>query len=494
MSSQSELIRFDLVAIQGTFWRYASYFGGKLMMFLSTLVLARLLAKEDFGVVGYALASIAFLDIAADLGMSEAVVFHEEKNDTNSTAFWASVGIGLLLFAISWILAPFLALYFKDDRVIPVFRVMALTFPLAALGSTHYSILRKRLAFERTAVPEFLRALTKGVVSVILAFSGFGAWSLVWGQLSGTLIATIVLWVITPWRPMFVFNISKAVTLVTYGLKYIGTDILAALLLNLDYLLIGRYLGAVTLGVYVLAYRVPELLILQFARILSKVTFPIYTKMRDLPGGMAQGFGKATGYVSLITVPVGLGLALIAKPFTLIILSDKWAEAIPVMQGIAIYCLFLSLIHNTGSAYKALGKFNVMTWISISRLMILFPALWWATAVVNNIVAVGWMHALVAFIGSVISLLVTSKILKLSIRKLFTLLWPSFLAGGLMAGFVSLSLEMSATMSQTAQLLIAIPTGALTYFLALWFIRRDLIVSVYRKIINAMSMGRKRAA
>ncbi len=491
MNPSVEPTKFGHVAIQGTAWRYASYFGGKLMVFLSTLVLARLLSPEDFGVVGYALASIAFLDIASDLGMAEAVVFHKEDSRTNSTAFWVSLGIGFFLFALSWVIAPYLAIYFKDDRVIPVFRAITLTFPATALGSTHDALLRKQLAFGKTAVPEFLRALTKGVVSVLLAIWGFGAWSLVWGQVGGTFVASIVLWIITTWRPTFEFDVAKAKALIAYGLKYIGTDVLSVLLLNLDYLLIGRYLGAASLGIYVLAYRVPELLILQFARILSKVTFPIYTKMRDIPGGMARGFGKATGYVSLLTVPMGIGLLVIARPFTLIFLTDKWESAIPVMQGIAIYCLFLSLIHNTSSVYKALGKFDVMTWLGITRLVFLFPALWWATASVGSIVAVGWMHALVAFIGSLISLLVTARILSLPLRELIKLLSPSIFSGTVMGFVVYLILQLTNSLSSLGQLLVAIPAGGLVYLAVLWFVQRDLVLGAYEKVVAAI-LGRKK--
>ncbi len=486
MNSSAEATPFGVVAIQGTMWRYASYFGGKLMVFLSTLILARLLSVEDFGVVGYALASIAFLDIASDLGMAEAVVYHKEDNRTNSTAFWVSLGIGFFLFALSWVIAPFLAIYFKDERVIPVFRAITLTFPITALGSTHDALLRKQLAFGKTAMPEFLRALTKGVVSVLLAFGGFGAWSLVWGQVGGTLVASIVLWVITPWRPMFEFDFIKAKSLISYGMKYIGTDVLSVLLLNLDYLLIGRYLGAAALGIYVLAYRVPELLILQFARILSKVTFPIYTKMRDVSGGMARGFGKATSYVSLLTVPMGLGLMIVARPFTLIFLTDKWESAIPVMQGIAVYCLFLSLIHNTGAVYKAVGKFGVMTWIGIVRLVLLFPALWWATTMAESVVAVGWMHALVAFLGSLVSLGVTARLLELPLRSLGNMLFPSFFAGAVMGGVVYMLLESLVLLSSINQLLIAIPVGGLVYFAILWLIRREMILGIYEKIMTAV--------
>ncbi len=487
MNSADERPEFGVVAIRGTAWRYASYFGGKFLVFLSTIVLARLLTKDDFGLVGYALTTIAFLDVASDLGVAEAVVYHKEDKVIYSTAFWISLAIGIVLFGLSWVLSPLLAVYFRDERVVEINRLMALTFPFTALGSTHEAILRKNLSFDRAAVPVFLRAVTKGVVSVVLAFMGFGAWSLVWGQVSGPLISSIVLWVITPWKPTIDFDLSRASSLLRYGMKNIGSDFLSMILLNLDYWLVGRYLGAVALGVYTLSYRMPELLILQFARIVSQVVFPIYTKMRNIPDGLANGFRKATAYVSLVTVPLGLGLALLARPFTIVFLTEKWIDAVPVIQAIALYSLFLSLMHNTSSVYKAQGNFKVMMSISIVRLMILFPALWWATTVADSIIAVGWMHVCVALISLIISLTVASRILRSSISGLFVSLWPSILAGGVMAAFVVIVLRLSVDLPSIVQLLLAVPVGALAYGAMLWLVSREVVLEAVRKLQSAIS-------
>lgn len=486
MTVVEERTQYGQTAIQGTAWRYLSYFSGKFMVFLSTIILARLLSKDDFGVVGYALTSIAFLDIASDLGVAEAVVYSRDDRGVYSTAFWSSIFIGLLLFGISWALAPFIALYFRDDRVIAVFRVMALTFPFSALGSTHDAILRKTLSFGRSTIPEFLRAFGKGLISVILAFMGFGVWSLALGQLCGTLISSIVLWIVTPWRPSFEFHVSKISFLMNYGLKYIGTDLLSALLLNLDYLLVGRYLGAAALGVYTLAYRMPELLILQFARILSKVIFPIYTKMREVPGGLARGFAKATSYISLLTVPLGLGLMLVAAPFTQVFLSEKWMEAVPVIQAISLYAMLLSLIHNATSAYKATANFGVMTWLSLGRLTLLFPALWWAAAIRGSIVAVGWMHVLVALVSSLGSLYVAARVLGLPLKELAASMKPALFAGAGMAAAVYGVLFLLDGAPAWGQLLAAIAVGGLIYFLGLWFAGRSAFLDVVEKIRAAI--------
>lgn len=478
--------RYGSLAIMGVAWRYTSYFGGKFLVFISTIVLARLLSKDDFGVVGYALTAIAFLDVASELGVAEAVVYYEEDEKKFSTAFWIGLLIGIALFSLSWILAPLLVLWFQDERVLIVFRLMALSFPLSALGSTHEAVLRKKLEFGKTTIPLFVRALGKGVISVIFALLGYGFWSLIWGQLGGILISSLTFWLISSWRPSIEFDFSRARALVSYGVKDIGSNFLSMIILNLDYWLVGRYLGAELLGIYTLAYRMPELLILQFARIISQVVFPIYTKLRDRKGGLARSFEKTTTYVSLVTIPLGLGLALVAKPFVIVFLTEKWLAAVPVLQMIAIYSMFLSLIHSANSAYKAVGNFNAITWLGIFRLVLLLPAMWWATFIQGSIIAVGQVHAIVAFVGSLLGLFVAARLLGLPLRNLYFSLQPSVVAGLCMAGVVVLMLNLTANYTPVFQLLIVIPVGALVMLVSLWFMNQDLLQMIKQDIIHTL--------
>lgn len=486
MTIEEKQSKFGRVAIHGVAWRYVSYFGGKFMVFISTIFLARLLAKDDFGIVGYALTAIAFLDVASDLGVTEAIVYYDENKRNYSTAFWIGLLIGIFLFALSWLVAPFLVSWFHDERVLDVFRVMALTFIFSALGSTHEAVLRKNLAFGKTTIPVFLRAVSKGVISILLAFMGYGAWSLVWGQLGGTLISSISLWWLTPWRPTFEFDLSRARALMNFGVKDIGTNFLAMILLNMDYWLVGRYLGAEVLGVYTLAYRLPELLILQFARIISQVIFPIYTKMRGQDGGLARGFEKTTTYVSLVTIPLGLGLALVARPFTVVFLTEKWLDAVPIMQMIALYAMFLSLIHNASSAYRALGDFKSITWLGLFRLALLLPALWWAASIKGSAVVVSQVHVVVAFIGCVVGLIVAARMLGLPLRNLYLSIQPSLLAGVAMAGAVAITLRLIVDYSALLQLVIAVPVGGFIMILALWLLNRSLMQKLKQDLLGAI--------
>jgi O-antigen/teichoic acid export membrane protein len=478
---------FGRTTIHGTAWRYLAFISGKLLVFVSTVILARLLTPDDFGVVGYAVTAITFLDIVNDLGVGPALIYHDEDERTSTTAFWLSLSFGIALLGIGWVLAPYAGAYFRDPRVIPVTRALSFTFPINALGGIQASVLYKKLSFGKMLIPDLLMAFTKGIVSIGLAMLGLGAWSLIWGQISGTLVSSAVYWIITPWHPNFAFDTKVARGLISYGLNIVWVDLLSEVLLNLDYILVGRYLGSVELGLYTLAFRMPDLMILQFSRVLGQVVFPVFTHMRDVPGNLARAFSQVLRYVSLVTIPLGIGLSLVAAPLVITLFTSKWEGAIPVVQAIALYAMLLSLVYNAGDAYKAEGRPQVIVWLGLVRLGLLFPALWWAVTGAGSIVAVGWMQALVAFLGAGLELYVASRLLHLSIATVLDAVRPAALAGLLMAVFVKAVLYLTAADPAWQQLLLGIASGGVIYILALWILERGVVLDVVRMMRSAVA-------
>jgi O-antigen/teichoic acid export membrane protein len=461
-------------AVRGMAWRYLSYISAKLMVFVSTVVLARLLSKDDFGLVGFAITAIVFLEVLS-VGTGPAVIYFADDNRLATSAFWLGQAVGLGLFGLSWVLAPAIADFFHDARVIPAFRVLSLTFPIAAVGDIHAALLQKWLAFDRIFIPELLLAMVKGLSSIALAFWGFGAWSLIWGQLAATIASSAAYWIVAAWRPSFTFDLQLARSIMGYGLRYISSDVISVFVLNLDYLLVGRYLGSVALGVYTLAFRLPDLLVMQIVSLLSGVLFPLYSQMRDVPGSVARGFLATTRYVSLLTVPLGVGMALVAQPLVTVFFTDKWADAVPVIRAIALYAVFRSFAYNAGSAYKAQGKPQVITWIEGARLAILLPALWWAVTQAQTIVAVGWTQAAVSLAASIFDLSIAARILRMSAGELAVALRPALVAGTVMAGAVLAALQTTALGPSWLQLTSAVAVGAIVYVACLRLVQPDVI-------------------
>src|SRR5690606_13084466 len=171
-------------ALRGTVFAYVARYGGQGLGFISTIVLARTLSQEQFGLAGFALVVTGFLEILRGFGIGAAVIYLGDEPRRRDTAFYLAVASGLLLYLVTWAIAPLAASFFGDTRVTEMTRVLALSFPIAAFSTVHRALLDKRLAFGRRVVPELGRGAGKAAVAIALALSGFGAWSIVWGQIA----------------------------------------------------------------------------------------------------------------------------------------------------------------------------------------------------------------------------------------------------------------------------------------------------------------------
>lgn len=474
------------IALRGTFWVYISTYGGKFLAFVATTILARLLMKEDFGVAGYALIFIGFLEMINGLGVGSALIFYPLDSERNNSAFWLGLWIGAVLFVATWILAPLAGDFFNDERAVPVTRTLALTFPISALGNVHDAILRKNLSFKIKAIPDFVRNVCKGVFSVAFALMGFGAWSLIIGQLAGTLFSIFAYWYVVPWRPSIFISTGFIRPLLSYGFNIVSVNVLGVLILNADYLLVGRYLGAAALGVYTLAFRVPDLLIGQFADTIAQVLFPVYSKMADDAELIKRGLMMTLRYVSMVTVPIGFGLAAVSSQFVLTFFTVKWADTIPVLVLISIASTINSLSYNFGDVYKAQGKPQILTRLSMLRALILLPSLWWAVTKPATLLAVGWVVVVVAVIGTLLQFLAARVILGISLRDLFDAFRPAMLGNLFMLLFVNIVLRLFSDSTPLVQLIAGIFAGGISYFCILWLFQREDIIGVFQVLRKSL--------
>ncbi len=464
---------------KGTFWIYAASYGGKFFYFLSTLVLARLLSQDDYGVVGYATVVISFLDVLSDLGIGPALIYHKENPKTADTAFWLGMLIAAALYGLSWLVAPLAGWYFNDPRAIPIIRTLALVFPISAFSNIHNTLLKKNLGFRQKFLPDFIRSTSKGLLSIVLALLGLGPWSLILGQLLSTLLSTVVYWRVLPWWPTLRFDRVLARSLLTYGLSIVGLNGLASLLTNVDYLFVGRFLGTVALGTYTMAFRIPDLLISEFCLIISVVLFPVYVRVRDESAeALNKAFLNTLRYISLVTIPMGLGLALVARPFVLAFLTAKWMDAVPVIQSISIFSMLFSLSLNTGSLYKAQGRVDVMVKLALVRLGLIIPAMFFVIHTFGTIASVGWAQAAVATISGTLNLYVAARMVGTDLFQVWKALQPAALSGIVMALAVFGLLTFTAAWPPLFQILLAILSGGAVYAALLYWQEQKLVLQL----------------
>lgn len=473
--------------LKGTFWVYLARYSGKFLNFISVTILARLLLQDDFGVAGYALVVVGFLEITG-LGIGPALIYYDKNPRRTNTAFWLALLLGVVLYGFGYMAAPLVGLFFQDMRAVPVTRVLALTFPLIGLSAVPQAMLRKELAFNRNFVPNFSGSLVKGILGIFLAWSGFGAWSIIFAQLAGTSTNVIAYWLIMPekWRPSFRIDLSFVSPLLRYGSQIIAIEILGVLLINVDYLIVGRYLGAAALAIYTIAFRLPELLIMNLSSLVGKVLFPVYSKLKDDPAAIGRGFLVATRYVTMLTLPMGIGMALVSRPLVLIIFTEKWADAIPVVAAIAIYSAIRS-IYADGGAFKALGKPEMTTKLHIASLFILAPILWWVTVQFNSLAIIAWTQVVMVSIIGLFRLIVTCHVLQIRLADVFHVIQPALIGSGFMFVAVWLVLFLIPADMLMWQLIAAVPVGLLVYGSTMWWLQRDLMQQAGLTVRAALS-------
>jgi O-antigen/teichoic acid export membrane protein len=465
----------------GFIWNFSAYFLGKLVVLITTSILARLLAKSDFGLVTAALVAINYLSVFKDLGLGVALIQRKEDiKEAANTVFTINLFIGLALAVLVIPLAPFIAVFFRDPQVVPVLRWMGVSFVINALGSVHTNWLVRDLDYRRKLTPELGGALVKGGVSIGMAYLGYGVWSLVFGQIAGALASVLLVWMILPWRPRFTIDRNVAGSLMKFGVSVTAIDIITQITDNIDYVIVGRFFGLVPLSIYTLAYRLPEMLLIGNLWVMGGVVFPAFSSIQDRPEDLRRGFLASVRVVELFAVPICLGLLIAADPIVRVVFGDQWLEAIPVLRVLAVYAWFYSLGYHVGGFYKAIGRPDILLRLSLLTLVIIIPSL--LIGARFGIIGVAVGHLVAVLIRRIISLAVATRFVNVSIMDIFGELRSSLL-GAMVMGPVTLAITyLSSDLNPFLQLALIVLAGAISYLLALWGTEKENLLRLLRLV------------
>lgn len=450
-------------AARGAAWNYVVFAIGRMLSLLTTAVLARLLVPEDFGLVALASVAVGYLSVLKDLGLGAALIQRpEDAEETADTVFTWNLLLGAALTAATFVVAPWVAEFFSEPRVTPLLRAIGLTFVLNSLGTVHSLRLLKELEFKRKLLPDLAQSIGKGICSVGLALLGAGVWALVGGQLFGVVAFVATSWTVRPWMPRLTLSPLLARQLLRYGLPVLGFDTLTALNDSMDYVVIGRLIGTAELGIYTLAYRIPELLVMSLLWVVGSVVFPTFSALHRDHGDMRRAFLGVTRYVSLMVVPMSVGLAIAAEPLVHVVWGEQWTAAIPVLRWLAVYVLVRSVGYHVGGVYKAIGRPKILVGLGALSLIVLVPSL--LIGARYGIVGVAIGHVVAATLRTAIRLIAARRVLDVRILVVLRHTFPALVSGAILAATTIPIMLATSDLSATAQLAITIPVGALTYF------------------------------
>lgn len=476
MTTRVERSPSDLgpIAARAVAWNYASFAAGKVLVLVTMAILARLLSPEEFGIVGFATLVIAYLVVLKDLGLGAAVIQRRDDiEDAAQTVFVLNLIIGAVLTTLVALTAPLVAAFFREPLVTPLLRVLSFSFVLESLGSMHVVLLKRNLDFRRKLIPDVGAAIVKGAVAIATAATGFGVWALVWGQLAGVMTAVVLSWIVIPWRPVFRFHRRLLRPLMRFGAPLLVTDIQYAIWSNLDYVIVGRMLGGASLGIYTLAYRLPELLVHSVWRVLAGAIFPVFSRLQDDIAALRRGFLTTLRYTQMVIVPLCVGLFVTAAPAVAVLFGSQWQAVVPVLQVMAIFSLVASIGVNAGDVYKAIGRTDILAKLSLVELVVLVPALVYGARF--GVVGVAWAHTAVATLDSVVRLEVARRLIGTPYRDMARQLAPSLVAGAWLAAAATAVVHLSSDLGAFTTLVLAGVSGAVVYASVLWRLDSDAI-------------------
>ena len=332
-----------------TRWTAFGKIFAQIVRFSVSIVLARLLAPQDFGLMAMALVVTCFIDLFKDMGTVASIIQKSDvDDDLLSSLFYLNLLFGVFCGSVLALFAGPLSRFYGDPRLVDILRVLGATFFITSASLVKKALMERNMMFDKIAKVELASVFIHGVSAIVFAYFGWGVWSLVLGALAASLASTILYWLSIPWHPILHFKWSDITPVLYFSMNLSGAQTLAYVMTNIDKLIVGRYLGASALGYYDLARRLLSIPGSTVSDVLNRVLFPGFSKIKDDNIQLKEKYLRACGAISIITFPVLCGLWVMAKPVILVVFGSKWEPVVPLIQVLTPVAIMLSLAVSTG--------------------------------------------------------------------------------------------------------------------------------------------------
>lgn len=352
--------------LHGLGWSGLAQVLRQILQFIISILLARLLAPSDFGLLAMILVFTGFASTISDLGLSTALI---QKRDIQprheSTIFCLQLACGAFLALLLSAAAPLIASFYQVHRLAGICLAIAPTFLLNAFGSVPLALLQRKMAFRSIAAIEITSLLGSGAAAVIAALNGWGIWSLVLQALLASLITSALSWQQSRWRPELAFTPAAWRELRRFSSALTGFNIVNYWIRNLDNLIIGKFIGTYALGLYSRAYSMMLFPIRQVGDIVSRVMLPAMSSIQDQTERFRDIYLRATRVIALITFPFMIGMAVLADLIIVILFGPAWSGAISILRILSLVGLLQSIGTTLGWIYTARGRTDIMFFFSL---------------------------------------------------------------------------------------------------------------------------------
>ena len=357
--------------VRGGAWVFTLRIIGRLFGLIRIIILARILLPYDFGLVGIALLTMAILETFSQTGFQQALIQKKDNIETYLNTAWTVLILrGLLLFAILYLVAPYVAIFFNVPQARPIIRVIGLSLLFGAFTNIGVIYFQKELEFNKQFIYQLSGTLVDFIVAVSAVLILRSVWALVFGLLAAAITKLIVSYLIHPYRPHLNLDLSKTKELFGFGRWILGSSILVFLLIHGDDIFVGKLLGVTALGFYQIAYRISNMPATEITHVISQVTFPAYSKLQNNIPKLREAYLKVLQVTAFLSFPIAGLIFVLAPDFTKIFLGEKWMPMVPAMMALALFGITRVINATTGSLFQGIGKPKINTFGSVFQLVI----------------------------------------------------------------------------------------------------------------------------
>jgi len=475
-------------SVRGAFWVFGSFGFGKVLGFIQTIILVRMLEPTDFGLMAIAGFATALMNVFTQTGINVALIHRQENVDRAADAAWViSLLRGLVLFIAIFLCAGLAARFFENPEVRPILRLVSISFLVGGTGSMGSVLIRKEMNFKRRAVFFQMADVLSIATTVGLAFILRSVWALAWGRLATSVFTVTASYLMHPWRPRLRVDWRLAAELFKYGKHVLAAGVIIFFLTQGDDAFVGKMLGASALGFYTLAYGLSNLPATCISHVISQVTFPAYSKIQNDRKRLSEAYRTVLSLVSLAAFPIAAGIAFLGNDIVRVVYGPKWLPMVPSMQVLCLFGLFRCFGGTMGQIFYAVGRPQVLSKLAAAQLVILCAVIYPLTS------ALGILGTSIATTVAEVPVIVwggtkVASILQLDVRKVIQPLAYPVLGTVFMA--VSLAaMKILLPGAWTTAVLIGAILGAAMLYAGVILLIRGTAVSEISRLALSLKRG-----
>ncbi len=351
--------------LSGLTWKLLENFGAQFISLVIQIILARILMPEDYSIIALATVFIAIGNVFIQTGFAPALIQKNEVNELElSSVFHLGILVSLSIYFIIYVSAPFISNFYEEQTLTGILRIQSITIIFASISSVHNALLVRSLQFKKMFKFRTLAFILQGIVGIFLATQGFGVWALVYANMVNSITMAISLFIVIDWRPKLVFSISKINKLFSFSSRILIMNLSNTIYNNIKSLIIGKSFEPAVLGYYNRGIQIPTLIMVNTDGAINTVMFPVLSSCQNDRSAFLSAYRRSLKTSCYLVFPMMIGLAAVAKPLTLLLLTDKWLPSVPFMIIACLTCMTWPFSIRI-QAFNAIGRSDVSLKLNI---------------------------------------------------------------------------------------------------------------------------------